>query len=373
MRKPSDFATDPDRPILLPFPDGWFPVALSRELKPGTVLRRRLAGEDVVVYRTRAGLLRVVRPYCPHLGAHLGVGGTVEDENLVCPFHRLAFDPAGACVATAYGTPPPKAGLQQRESRETDGVIWVWQHAEAKAPEWEMPTGTSDGYLRPNLRTHTYESYPQEFVENLQDLGHFGPLHGYRDLRVTTPAEFFGHRYHLGLEVERSFPLLGVTTMQWDVHGYGLGFITAHLDLPKHHIHMLGEMLLLPVDPGKLRVISATRLRSPELRRIPSPRLRGLALAAIEQVFLQALRPLSAWGDRELNQDKSIWQTKTYLERPRLAKGDGPITAYRRWAAQFYTLAEQRADPQKAAGPDTPGRSRPYAEPPTQSLAQEVT
>jgi phenylpropionate dioxygenase-like ring-hydroxylating dioxygenase large terminal subunit len=337
MRKSAKNAASPDRPILLPFPNGWFPVALSRELKAGTVLRRRLAGEDIVVYRTRSGLLRVVRPYCPHIGAHLGFGGLVEQENLTCPFHRFSFDPTGQCVATGYGTPPPKVNLQLRESFETDGVIWVWRHSQNAPPDWAIPAGTSIGYSSPLLQEHTFDSYPQEFVENLHDLGHFGPHHGYAGYQVTAPAEFSGPRYHLGLEVSRSFPLIGATTMRWDVDGYGLGFITARIEVPRYHIRMLGEMLILPVDAGKLHVTSVTRLKRPQLRRISSPRLRSLLQAMAEGAFLQILRPASSWTRRELDQDRIIWQAKTYLDRPRLAKGDGPITAFRRWASHLYS------------------------------------
>jgi len=346
MRKASDHATSPDRPVLLPFPNGWFPVAFSTELKAGTVLRKRLAGQDLVLYRTRSGLLRVVRPYCPHLGAHLGVGGTVENENLVCPFHRFAYDPTGMCVATGYGTPPPRTSLQLRESYETDGVIWVWQHAENAPPDWAIPNGTSTGFSPPYSRILEFDTYPQEFVENLHDLGHLTPLHRYLGHRMTVPTEFIGPRYHLAMEVRRTFPLLGATTMRWDVDGYGLGFITARITLPRYHLRMLSELLLLPVDPGKLRVTSVTRLKRPELRRIPSPRLRAALQTGAEQAFLQLIRPISSWTSREFNEDKSIWQTKTYLDHPRLAKGDGPITAYRRWAGHLYS---QPATAPKAA------------------------
>jgi phenylpropionate dioxygenase-like ring-hydroxylating dioxygenase large terminal subunit len=44
-------------------------VGFSRELPAGKVLTRRFMGEDVVVYRTRAGAVRAVRPYCPHLAS----------------------------------------------------------------------------------------------------------------------------------------------------------------------------------------------------------------------------------------------------------------------------------------------------------------
>lgn len=352
MRKASRRETDPSRPILLPFPNGWFPVGFSAELKKGTVLRKRLAGEDVVIYRTRSGLLRAVRPYCPHLGAHLGVGGTIENENLVCPYHRFAFDPAGTCVATGYGTPPPKTSLRLRESHETDGVIWVWRHAENASPDWAIPSGTSSGYSAPYPSVHKFGTYPQEFVENLFDLGHLASLHGYGDHQMIEPLEFAGHRYHFVLEVERPFPLAGATTMRWDVDGYGLGFITARIVVPRYRLRMLAEMLILPTDAGKLRVTFVSRLKHPELRWIASPRLRAALRAGIEQAFLQLARPVSAWTSQEFNQDRPIWQTKTYLEHPRLAKGDGPITAYRRWASQLYSHPD--AAPVTGPGPRLP-------------------
>lgn len=66
---PADVAGAP----ALPYPSGWSALAFSHELRPGTVLTRPLAGRDVVLYRTGTGALRAVRPYCPHLGAHLGL------------------------------------------------------------------------------------------------------------------------------------------------------------------------------------------------------------------------------------------------------------------------------------------------------------
>lgn len=125
--------------------------------------------------------------------------------------------------------------------------------------------------------------------------------------------------------------------MRWDVDGFGLGFITARIVVPRYHLRMLAELLILPTDPGKLRVTFASRLKHPELRRISSPRLRAALRAGIEQAFLQLARPVSAWTSQEFNQDRPIWQNKTYLERPRLAKGDGPIVAYRRWASRLYS------------------------------------
>jgi hypothetical protein len=39
---------------------------------------------------------------------------------------------------------------------------------------------------------------------------------------------------------------------------------------------------------------------------------------------------------KEVDQDLDVWTYKTYQESPALAKGDGPIAEYRRYAQQFY-------------------------------------
>ncbi|WP_331737272.1 Rieske 2Fe-2S domain-containing protein [Streptomyces sp. NBC_00019] len=81
-----------DGTTVLPYPNGWFAVAFSTEVRPGQVITSRLMGKDVVIFRTRSGTLTVVDPHCPHLGAHLGRGGRMDGENLVCPFHAFAFN-----------------------------------------------------------------------------------------------------------------------------------------------------------------------------------------------------------------------------------------------------------------------------------------
>ncbi|WP_369123002.1 Rieske 2Fe-2S domain-containing protein [Streptomyces viridochromogenes] len=39
----------------------------------------------------------------PHLGTHLGCGGWVDGENIVCPFHRFAFDLDAAVARVGPG------------------------------------------------------------------------------------------------------------------------------------------------------------------------------------------------------------------------------------------------------------------------------
>src|SRR5687768_17607116 len=88
---------------LLPYPTGWYCVGWSDQLPPGGLRTQRLAGHEIVVFRTRAGQAAAVDAYCSHMGAHLAEGGTVEDETIRCPFHGFCFDTGGVCVKTGYG------------------------------------------------------------------------------------------------------------------------------------------------------------------------------------------------------------------------------------------------------------------------------
>src|SRR5437870_2386164 len=98
--------------LSLPFPNSWYCVAFSDELPPGKIVTRTLAGHELVIFRTKSGQPCVMDAFCPHLGAHLGLGGTVVSEEIRCLFHHFRFDTSGTCVATGYGTKPPPTARQ---------------------------------------------------------------------------------------------------------------------------------------------------------------------------------------------------------------------------------------------------------------------
>ena len=61
-----------------------------RHVRPVTYL-----GQDLVLFRGEDGTARVFDAHCPHLGAHLGVGGRVCGDGIICPFHGWRFDGRG--------------------------------------------------------------------------------------------------------------------------------------------------------------------------------------------------------------------------------------------------------------------------------------
>ena len=128
------------REFPFPIPNGWFAVAYADEIAPGTVHGARYFGEDLALFRSAAGEVRVLDAYCPHLGANIARGGTVEGDTIRCPFHGWRFAGDGACVEVPYAERiPPRARLRAWPSLERNGVIWAWRHAEGKPPDWDVP------------------------------------------------------------------------------------------------------------------------------------------------------------------------------------------------------------------------------------------
>lgn len=310
----------------LPYPNGWFTIAFSADVPPGQVLRRRFMGEDVVVYRTRQGKIRVVHPYCPHLGAHLGFGGRVDGEDLVCPFHNFAYDPDGICIRTGYGTLPPKANLSHWPAREVNGVIMVWNHAKGVVPSWEIPTIPTQDFPPPAKHSTIIIDHPQEVVENSIDIGHFGAVHGTSNARITRPMSLDGPRLSIGTAVDRVVPLFGKFDVEFDVEAHGLGYVYVLAYMRQVNLSALVQIMPTPLDPCRIetRFTASARIGS------PGNRTSKYTSWLVTQFFAKP-----SW--KGAGQDAPIWRNKVYLRHPRLAPGDGPIMRFRRWAEQFYS------------------------------------
>lgn len=330
---PADAAGAP----ALPYPSGWSALAFSHELRPGTVLTRPLAGRDVVLYRTGTGALRAVRPYCPHLGAHLGLA-KVEGEDLTCPFHFFSFGPDGTCVRTGYGTPPPRSPLTQLPVHEVNGGVFVWRHHDGRDPDWSVPQWHEIGH-RP-ARTAAWElaGNVQEVIENSVDLGHFATLHGWAKAEIDGPVAYDDATFHVGMRAHESAPLMGDFTVDVKVDGYGLGCLHADVHTPRFGLRMCTMVMPTAIGPNRMQFRQLNRIAFDEPRRLPP----GLARIVSRTAARLLDRPVFRSSCEFTAADFPIWHHKQYQQPPRLASGDGPIGPFRRWAKRFY--------------PETPGR-----------------
>lgn len=331
---------------LHPYPDSWYVLGLSDEIKPGIVLNKNLAGQEIVLFRTVSGKLHAIDAYCPHLGAHLGHGGTVEGEEIKCPFHGFCFNGSGECTKTGYGTkPPPTAKAKTWQVRDKNGFIAIYHSNEHKAPDWEIPDVDSTGWN--SLMTTSFEinSHPQETTENSVDTGHFGEVHGYTGIETLKKIETEGSYLTTKYAMHRAAGFVGnaeKVRAEFEVHVFGLGYSYVEAKVPKHGLEYRTFVFPTPIGNGKIKLTLGLRLKkieraykvNPLMAVLPKPLVNYIVGKASFNIYLH-----------DVKQDFHIWENKTFIAPPALAKGDGPIGSYRTWAKQFYPARTSSISP----------------------------
>jgi phenylpropionate dioxygenase-like ring-hydroxylating dioxygenase large terminal subunit len=155
-------------------PDYWYPIAWSRELKPGRMLARRYAGEPIAVARSQDGALFALEDRCAHRQVPL-THGVVEGCAVRCGYHGWAYDAAGACIDVPYlGRERLPNGVRSYPCREVDGLIFVFPGdaslAQARLPK-ALGARASRAYKTRELNREVAAHYT--FMhENLFDMNH---------------------------------------------------------------------------------------------------------------------------------------------------------------------------------------------------------
>lgn len=305
----------------LPYANGWFAICFSHELKQGAVLALPFMGQELVVYRTRSGQVRTVDPYCPHLGAHLGHGGKVEGENLVCPFHGLAFNPEGHCIRTGIGQKPPCAKLPHKQTRESNGVVLVWNSSGGYPPDWEIPELDTTGFSLPAYSRYDLAGYAQDMIENSADMLHFAWVHGFTDVAMSHQTD--SSKMELNLSARwRGVPL------HMHVTSHGLGYVLVKSQMPRFGVQVKTRGFATQTRPLEWTFRWSDIVRVAYLDRFPAI-LRKPAYALL-------IKLAHLWFVRVVSDDFPIWNNRRYVVDPKLIAGEGALMAYRRWASQFY-------------------------------------
>lgn len=320
----------PPRSPLTPYPRGWYMVSLSSELPVGAVRPLRYFDREIVAFRTEDGKAHVVDAHCPHLGAHLGHGGTVEGGCLRCPFHGWLYDgESGQCARIPYaGKVPPGARLRTWHVHEVSGLIMVYYHEQEEPPTWTIPD-----LLRPEQGEWTewretrwrVRARLQDVAENDLDSAHLPVLHGFSNgvnsSRVTTEGPRLNVHMVVDLNLD-TFGLPGTAQAPIDTVKYGLsyGYIRQTVDLGPLQVSSRTLGNTTPIDDEYL-----------DMRLLHSIRKTGNEAmdAMIEQNYYHTFKTA-------VDQDIVVWENKVYLTRPLLCEGDGPIATFRKWSRQFY-------------------------------------
>jgi nitrite reductase/ring-hydroxylating ferredoxin subunit len=303
------------------FPNGWYAVAWSKDLGVGDVKRIRYFDNEMVLFRTRAGHARVLDAYCPHLGAHLAEGGRVQGESVRCPFHAWEFDgESGACSKIPYcARIPTRARVRAWETRELNHMIFVWHHAEGKAPSWEVPAAPH--YADPDwspARTFEIEVpvHIQDMAENNLDPVHFQYVHGMSGTPDTEISfEDDGRVLHAVSYSTQETPV-GTFDMQLVRETWGLGLGTVESSgIPGVGLYMFTSTS--PIDRDT--TISRWALTT-----------TNNAVDVAGEEWMENIT-------KGVFDDMRIWSNKIHRADPVLCEADTLLAEFRRWARQFYS------------------------------------
>jgi nitrite reductase/ring-hydroxylating ferredoxin subunit len=290
-----------------PIPNGWFIVAQSAELETGDVMPLYYFGRELVLFRGQDGAPYLVDAHCPHLGAHLAVGGKVEEGCIRCPFHGWSFEgKSGQCVDVPYDDSdyiPGRAKVRAFPTIERNEMIWAWHHLAGGEPFYEVPgvPEIQDPDWSPIVvRDFEIATCCQEMAENNVDRAHFKFVHG---TDAVPEEEFF---------VDGAYKKAVGNGGDFVREGFGLGLGVLRL---KGWTTFISSTTPIDEDTVHVRWIftSPTKL-GPD------------ATEEAARLFCEGL-----------SQDIPIWENKVYRDKPVLRPMEKDISEHRRWSRQFYS------------------------------------
>jgi 3-ketosteroid 9alpha-monooxygenase subunit A len=310
----------------LPIPIGWSAVLFSDELAKGSVLPIHAFGVDLVAFRGEDGEVAVLDAYCPHMGAHLGHGGLVEGDRLVCPFHGWRWRRDGSCAAVPYSKrarEEVRAGAWP--ARDRNGFVYVWHDPTGAPPTWEVEAlpEMSDPRYRITARKlwADIHTHPQELNENGVDIAHFTTIHGFTTRGIDWRPN--GHTYALDYDIDPLETGLGGDSRYW-LESFTEGPCCTRTRF-SGALEGVTVHSWLVTDPGHVAVRSLYAFKD------------TVSDEAARRVFENSQ---SGWG-----RDVEIWHHKRYRDRPNLVPEEALVHDFRRWFSQFY------ADPSAIGAP----------------------
>jgi phenylpropionate dioxygenase-like ring-hydroxylating dioxygenase large terminal subunit len=320
------------------FPSGWFQVAWSDEIAPCDVRPLQYFGEDLVLYRTASGRAQLLDGHCAHMGAHLGYGGCVEGDCVVCPFHGWAWGPDGRnTMVPSTGAPTTRRRLRSWPTEVSNGIIWVWHDSLGRDPLWDFPADRAGVAERerhsvfpaccrkfPGIRMR-----PQYVPENNVDLEHLRWIH-----RAEGPIEFdslgedgYCFRtavrmvYGFGKERTRLTPE-GPIEVTVTAEIWGLGYQFTYFPEPDNAISIQCQT---PIDSDHCDMFQSVLVYREPGASEGEP--TAMAAARVREQLVQ------------IERDIPIWEHMRYLPNAALTRNEAkPVTAIRRWAKQFYPV-----------------------------------
>lgn len=307
----------------LVWPRGWYCVAEASDISTDKMFPVTYLDQQLIVFRNRSGAAQVADAYCPHLGAHLASSdGCIENGNIVCPFHKWAWDSeSGRCNSIPYTqtTPPSGVKLTFHPTREVNGQVLMWYCPTGTQPSFEPfenPLLKQDGWLLYHDQTWITTAPYRDMVEQIFDTAHIVQLHRGQEMPDMKGMDRTGYGLSIDYEVNPEMTEYGIKQMKVDITGLQ--------NISQEFIAETWQTIMMhtftPIDEE--RFAHRGRLYLKDL--------------GSEEMNEMIGRP---WIERfvsEVDQDYAVLNYKKYVPAPVLCRGDGPIMRFREYASPFF-------------------------------------
>jgi phenylpropionate dioxygenase-like ring-hydroxylating dioxygenase large terminal subunit len=154
-------------------PDHWYPMAWSKEVKPGKTYAAKFAGEPIVLIRPKDGSpVFALEDRCAHRQVPLS-SGLVSGCAVRCGYHGWTYDASGKCIDVPYlGKDKLPNGVRSYPCREVDGLILVWPGDPQRVTEPGRLGSASDKEFKTRRFGKQVRCHYTFMHENLMDMNH---------------------------------------------------------------------------------------------------------------------------------------------------------------------------------------------------------
>src|SRR5436190_1398879 len=164
--------------------------------------------------------------------------------------------------------------------------------------------------------SYVIRTVPQEMSENGVDPAHFRYVHGTDDVAEMESYDTDGP-CSVMLSKQSYVTPRGVTHGRIDVYNYGPGFSKVWFS---GIVDAINVATTTPIDDDTTQVRFNFVVRKFDDEKLTST----VAAAFVKEI------------NKQVQEDKPIWEHKVFLPTPALADTDGPIMKFRKWYSQFY-------------------------------------
>eukprot|EP00441_Pelagodinium_beii_P037694 CAMPEP_0197632596 /NCGR_PEP_ID=MMETSP1338-20131121/9266_1 /TAXON_ID=43686 ORGANISM="Pelagodinium beii, Strain RCC1491" /NCGR_SAMPLE_ID=MMETSP1338 /ASSEMBLY_ACC=CAM_ASM_000754 /LENGTH=480 /DNA_ID=CAMNT_0043204159 /DNA_START=21 /DNA_END=1463 /DNA_ORIENTATION=+ len=336
-----------------PYPNGWYPICREEEVPKGEAIPASSCGQEFAVFRNEKGKIAVLHAFCPHLGTHLGHGGKVVKDAVVCPYHSWSFDAQGKCVDIPYC---PKAPTERTNTKSYDvrvkaGMVFVWLHADGEPPFYELTVLDEleeKGMTFVNeVPVDDWHMHIMEPAQNAADPYHFNTTHQWLGANP-------GDKASLWLK-HKCKSYMGTLGDDWPLEGGKVPASVVGINEAVSEAWLFGIIPLPSMFNSHYRAGALFQGVSVSILHIDTPMVgsvRVIFFISPESPFVQKMtvrvyatrwfpRWFARWfgrmGVMTANQDRPVWENKLAVAPRNVVAGDGPFAAYGQWLKQFYS------------------------------------